>query len=65
MEGACIMNLRGSVNVWRENNGSLSIYATNHEEEGALGYALSVRSAVLLFELTVLRLTGKDKPCER
>lgn len=50
------MKMEGSIHIWREGDGTLSIYSTNRDEEGALGYRQSNRCAALLFEITALRL---------
>ena len=56
------MDLRGSIEVWTDTQDkSLSLYCTDDDEHGALGFKLDQRSAVLLFELTVLRLQQRGK----
>lgn len=50
------MDMRGSIAVYRELDGSLSLYSTNPDELGALGYRVDERCAGLLFALTVVRI---------
>lgn len=54
------MKLYGSIEVWREHDGSLSIYETDYGEETNLGSKMSPHNAMLLFELTARRLRGKS-----
>lgn len=50
------MDMRGSLTVQREFDRSLSLYSTNPDELGALGYRVDERSAGLLFALTLVRI---------
>lgn len=50
------MDMRGSLTVKREFDGSLSLYSTNPDELGALGYRVTERCAGLLFALTLVRI---------
>ena len=54
------MKLEGSINVWTDCDGKVSIYSTDPREEAALGYKMGARTASVLFELTAIRIRESE-----